>query len=247
MRRVRLLIVPYCFFEIMGVVWRMVFFNQPFTTGLYNLFTIRCNVGADWFLPAMFLGNLLFWLYVKWQNYLYGILSTVVSFLLPMVMNGNQLLIVVGRGLLAYAFMMSGSMLKPMFLSEKTKSAVWIISSFVATAVVTVVGLKYGGNDFYSCTVQNPLALWVGGLSGTVLIIGFSRIFQCKIFSNYIGHHTLSIMGTHQLVIYIMTTFIPATMVGTFVYGLLLMFAIIIFEIPIVWLIDYRFGVFTEK
>ena len=28
-------------------IWRALFFGQSFGTGLYNLFTIRCNVGAD--------------------------------------------------------------------------------------------------------------------------------------------------------------------------------------------------------
>lgn len=246
-RRLQILIVPYCFFEIIGIAWRMAFFHQSLGTGLYNLFTMRCNVGADWFLPAMFLGSLLFWGYVKQSNYLYGVLSTVVCFLLPMVMNSNQLLIVVGRGLLAYAFMMCGCMLKSMFLSEKTKSAAWMISSLVVTAVVAIVSLKYGGNDFYSCTVRNPLALWVGGMSGTVLIIGFSRILQCKIFTNYIGNHTLSIMGTHQLAIYMMTTLLPVAMIGTFIYGLLLILVIIIFEIPVVWLLDYHLGFLIGK
>lgn len=245
--RLQTLIVPYCFFEVMGMVWRKVFYNQSLGKGLCNLITIRCNVGADWFLPAMFLGSLLFLICIKRPNRVYGILSTVVCFLLPMVMGDNQLLTVIGRGLLAYAFIMCGYLFKNLFLSEKIKSAVWMIVSLAVTAVVAIVGLKYGGNDFYTCTIQNPIALWVGGMSGTALIIGLSRILPCKVITNVIGNHTLSIMGTHQLAIYAMTALLPALTGGTIIQGLLLLMAILVFEIPMVWLIDSRICFLTGR
>lgn len=246
-RRLQTLMLPYCFFELLGIIWRKVFFNQSFTTGFLNLATIRCNVGADWFLPAMFLGELLIWVYIKRPNLIYAILSTAACLLLPMMMSGNQLLIVIGRGLLAYAFIMSGYLMKPVFLSMKTKSVIWLMSSFIVTAVVAVVGLKYGGNDFYSCTVHNPLTLWVGGISGTILIIGVSRIIKFRIITDVIGHHTLSIMGTHQLAIYAMTAVVPTLTGGTIIHGMLLLLVIAIFEIPVVRLIDNRIGFLTGK
>lgn len=247
LRRLQTLMIPYCFFEVIGIIWRKLFFNQPLGTGLYNLVTVRCNVGADWFLPAMFLGSLLLWIYVKYPNRIYGIVTTVASFLLPMVMNRNQFLIVLGRGLLAYAFIMCGCIFKSVFLSDKTKSAAWFIISLMITAVVAVFGLRYGGNDFYFCTVQNPLALWIGGMSGTVLMIGISRILHCKLITYYIGNHTLLIMGTHQLAIYAMTALVPALTGGTVIYGMLLLLGIVVFEIPVVWGIDRYLGVFIEK
>lgn len=90
---------------------------------------------------------------------------------------------------------------------------------------------------FYTCTVNNPIILVVGGISGTVFILGISRILHCSMITN-IGNHTLTIMGTHQLVIYLIPVFIPAFASESIMYGIILLAGIILFEIPIVYLID---------
>ena len=246
-RRFQTLMIPYCFFELIGMLWRIIFSGQSLWTGLYNLVTVRCNVGADWFLPAMFLGGLLFMTYVRHPSRIYGVASIVICFLLPMGMSGNQVLIVIGRGLLAYAFIMGGHLLRALFLSEKTKSIPWMALSLAVTAVVSILGLKFGGNDFYPCHVQNPVTFFSGGVSGTVLIMGLSRILQCKMITDYIGNHTLLIMGTHQLVIYAMTALVPGLYGGTIMHGLLLAVAILAFEIPVVWILDTKIGILTGK
>ena len=80
-RRFQTLMIPYCFFELIGMLWRIAFFGQSLWTGLYNLVTVRCNVGADWFLPAMFLGGLLFMVYVRHPSRIYGVVSAALCFL----------------------------------------------------------------------------------------------------------------------------------------------------------------------
>ena len=108
-KRIYSLIIPYLFFEVIGIVWKAIFCKQRLTEGLYYLITIRCNVGADWFLIALFLGSLLFLLYVKYPNRVYGIVSAIVCFVLPMFLSGHQLIIIIGRGMLAYGFIMIGN------------------------------------------------------------------------------------------------------------------------------------------
>lgn len=246
-KRLKTLIIPYVFFEVIGIIWKAFFYKQSLHTGIYNLLTIRCNVGADWFLPAMFLGSLLFMVYVKHSNKIYAVFSTVICFLLPMAMNGHQLFIVVGRALLAYGFIMIGSLLKTLFLSEKVKSLLWLTVSLLITAFSAIIGLKWGSNDFYTCSVSNPLSFAVGGISGTILILGISRTVNIKIVTNYIGRYTLSIMGTHQLAIYMVTAVVPALVGGSLIYGLLLLIVIFVFEVPIVWFMERYFGCFTGR
>lgn len=230
--------MPYLFFEIIGIVWKAVFCDQPLLEGLYDLVTVRCNVGADWFLPAMFIGSLLFLIYVKHPNRFYGIASTIVCFILPVFMSGHQLTVILGRGMLAYGFIMIGNAGKKLFRSEKTEKIPVLAASLAVTAAVAAVGLKWGGNDFYSCTVGNPVTLVVGGIAGTLLILGISRILQCKIVTYVIGNNTLSIMGTHQLVIYALSALAPGLYGGGIGKGIMLAAAITAFEIPVVWLID---------
>ena len=91
-RRFQTLMIPYCFFELIGMLWKMIFSRQSLWTGLYNLVTVRCNVGADWFLPAMFLGGLLFMVYVRHPSRIYGVVSVALCFLLPIGMSGHRYL-----------------------------------------------------------------------------------------------------------------------------------------------------------
>ena len=71
----------------------------------------------------------------------------------------------------------------------------------VITGIMAIVSLKWGGNDFYTCIIKNPAVFVIGGISGTCLVVGISRLIQCNSISR-IGQHTLTIMGTHQLFIY---------------------------------------------
>lgn len=237
LKRLYTLIVPYVFFEIIGMIWKVAVSNQSLITGIYNMLTIRCNIGADWFLPALFMGSLLFLIYVKHPNRIYGIISVIVSFLLPMIMSGSQLTIVLGRGLLAYGFIMIGNLGKSFFQSEKAKKLLHMIGALLITGFVAQIGLKWYGNDFYSCTIENPLTFVIGGISGTYLILGISRYFNSNLISG-LGKHTLIIMGTHQLVIYAMTSFVPNISGGSLLWGVGLLLITLIFEIPVVFIIN---------
>lgn len=246
LKRAYSLIVPYFFFEMVGIIFKFIILKQSLQTGIYNMLTIRCNVGADWFLPALFIGSLLFLIYVKYPNKIYAVVSVIVSFILPMSMCGSQLKIVLGRGLLAYGFIMIGNLAKIFFQSEKNKDAICLFTALAVTGIVSIIGLKFGGNDFYSCVVKNPVAFGIGGISGTYLILGISRLLHSTIISK-IGNHTLTIMGTHQLIIYWMTAYFPEIYEGTFVKGLLLLVVILLVEVPVVYLIDLYLLFFVGK
>jgi len=241
------LIVPYMFFEVIGIMWKLVFQKQSILTGVLNMVTVRCNVGADWFLPAMFLGDLIFFVYLKHQNHIYGIITAVISVVIPMYMSGNQVLIILGRGMLAYGFIMIGYAGKRIFLSEKTKRFAYLGLMLLAICMVAVSNIKTGGNDYYTCIINNPVTLLAGGVCGTLLIISFSRIMSLPKAFITVGRHTLTIMGTHQLVIYGITALIPDIYGGSYIQGIVLVIAIIVFEIPAVYIIDSYLPFFVGR
>ena len=246
LKRVYTLIVPYLFFEVIGIIWKWILGSQDIFTGLYNMVTIRCNVGADWFLPAIFMGSLLYLIYVKFTNCVWCVVSVLLSFILPMLMNKNQVLIIVGRSLLAYGFIMIGHAGRKLFQSEKTKSILNIILAFAITGIVAVISLKWGGNDFYTCIIRNPVFFVIGGISGTSLILGISRLFQCKVFS-CIGQHTLTIMGTHQLFIYALSGVLLQKIDQDVAVGFVLLLFIIALEIPAVFVVDRYLAFFVGR
>lgn len=237
LKRVYSLIVPYLFFEIVDIIWKVVFYDQHFTDGLYYLCTVRCNVGADWFLPAMFIGCLLFFMICKFFNTIYAIVSVPICFTLPMFFPENQLLIVLGRGMLAYGFIVIGYTMKTLFLSKKIEKLPILALSFGTIIILAAINLKFGGNDFYTCMVNNPFTLAAGGIVGTVLILGISRILHCKILT-YIGKYSLIIMGTHQLAIYAMTSLLPELYGSGILAGICMFGVIIVFEIMITWILE---------
>lgn len=231
------LLIPYLFFEGIGIVWRYIFYHQSFSDGFYHMMTIRCNVGADWFLPSIFLGSVGFWIFVKYSNQMLGIIIVLVSFILPSVMSGNQLMIVLCRGLVAFGFITVGYLGKKIFRDEKVKSLLWILLSFFITAIMAIINLKWFGNDIFAGAIHNPFTLYVGGTCGTIFILGVAQNISLKAME-VIGKHTLIIMGTHQLVIYALTYIWPSFYGGNVFMGILLFLAILIFEIPVIYGLD---------
>ena len=231
------LLIPYLFFECLGIICRFIVYKQSIKDGLYNMVTIRCNVGADWFLIAMFMGCIGFWFVTRYCNHLVGMVMVLLSFSLPLLMSGNQLLIVLSRGCVAFGFIMIGYLGKKIFFDEKVKSLVWILLTFLMTSVIAIVNLKFGGNDIYAGLIQSPLTLYIGGVSGTLFILGIAQNIKIK-GSEIVGKHTLSIMGTHQLVIYILSAYISGFYDGNIFMGIIMLVAIILFEIPVVYLLN---------
>lgn len=197
--RCRTLLVPYLFFELLAVFWKH-FVLQTVTLGegLYRMVTLRCNVGADWFLPALFLANLFFWLYIRCPGKYKWIPALVLSFTIPVFLPDGHGWNLLFRGILGFGFMMVGALLKKHFLQFRPwKCAV----AFLLTAVSAALAFKFGlGNDFYSCTLRCPPLFLLGGVCG-LLCAGVARLINRQWLA-HIGENTLTIMGTHQLVLY---------------------------------------------
>lgn len=245
-RRIRILLIPYLFFETIGILWRWMVYGQPLSAGLMNLLTVRCNVGADWFLPALFMGNLLCTFWGGWQKRFVRIASVCIGILIPMLLPNHQFCTVMGRGLLAYSFIMIGVCFRDLFVSEEVPGWGKTAVSLLVTGICSVVNLKWGGNDFYSCTVHNPVTLVLAGTSGTYLVLALARRFAYPVLSKT-GEQSLVIMGTHQLVIYVMTALVPGMRDGSLLWGAGLLAVIIVFEIAMIFVLNRYFPRFIGK
>lgn len=244
-KRAYMLIIPYVFFEILGIIIRYLTQKQPILAGVKNLFTIRCNVGADWFLPAMFLGSLLFFFSIKYLNKSASILMMIASFVLAALLPKSQLAIVITRGLLAYGFMMIGCLGKALLLGKKQHNYILILLSAMIIGVCSICNLKIGGNDFYTGVINNLATLIIGGCAGTIMMIEIARLFSNR-YLILIGRHTLTVMGTHQLIIYIMSALIP-NLSGNISLCLVVLVLIIIVEIPLVYFVDNYLPFFVGR
>lgn len=232
-KRLRTMVVPYVFFEVLGILCRRVVYGQSLMTGLSHLITLRCNVGADWFLPALLMGNLAAVWYLKRENPTVGWVSVAGAVLLTMLLPKCHMTTVLGRGLMGYCFIMAGVLLpEPVFVPER-KRASRLVIYFVLTVICAVFNLKFGGNDFYNARIGNPVTLMVGGICGTGLVLMLAQMWDSDLFRQ-IGRETLTIMGTHQLVLYAMTAAIPQMAGGSVVWGVVLAAGVAGFELLVI-------------
>lgn len=232
-KRIRTTMVPYLFFETLGMALRWALYGQSLKTGVYNLLTIRCNVGADWFLPALLMGSVGASAWHRYGNRTWGWISAAAALILTMLLPRTQMGIVLARGLMGYVFIVLGMLIpRRVFVPEK-RTPVWFGVCFAVTALCAVINLKYGGNDFYGGRVGNPATLLLGGLWGTGWVLMLSRWSDCGVLQT-VGRESLVIMGTHQLVIYAMTAWLPGMRGGSLLWGAALALLMAAFELVIV-------------
>lgn len=198
--RLRTLAVPYVFFELLAIAYKHFVLNSvSLTDGLLLMVTLRCNVGADWFLPALFLASVLYWVYVRCPGKYKWIPAIVIGFAVPCILPDGHGWDLLFRGILGFGFMVTGALLKERLTK---KDPLKCAAAFLLTAITAAIAFKFGlGNDFYSCTLSCPPLFWLGGVCGLYFVLGLARLMPQKL-STCIGQNTLTVMGTHQLVLY---------------------------------------------
>lgn len=220
--KVKTLLVPYLFFECIAIVYKhFVLHSVSLPEGLRLMLTIRCNVGADWFLPAMFLACALYYLYIRFPNRTaWGIGGVVMLFALRFTVStgGGHLLALLFRGVLGFVFMLAGNLLK----KPLTDFRWWKIGcAFVMTAVTSAIYLKFSlGNSFYDGVLRSPVLFLISGISGVYFVMGAARLLPWNWLPK-IGENALTIMGTHQLVLYT----VPGNSSPLWVTGMFLLIA----------------------
>lgn len=229
LNKFKTLIIPYLFFEVIGAIYQTVVLGtQNFFWGIYNLLTVNCNVGANWFLPAMFVSSLLYFLYTKIENkWIGGIFATAFLFSSWVIPNGG-LWETLARGLMGFSFIYLGNITKSFF--DKQTTVTTVISIFT-TGVLAAASFLWFCNDFYTLKVQNPILFALSGLSGCYMIIGISKKIHCKGL-NYIGNNTIVILGTHQLVLYT----VGASSSILWVIGIFS--GIVLLELGLIWVLN---------
>lgn len=69
LHKAKTLLVPYLFFECIAILYKhFVLRSVSIAEGLRLMLTFRCNIGADWFLPAMFAACALYCLYIRFPK-----------------------------------------------------------------------------------------------------------------------------------------------------------------------------------
>ena len=201
--KAKTLLVPYLFFECLALLYKhFVLHSVSFAEGLRLMLTMRCNVGADWFLPAMFLACVLYYLYIRFPRRIaWGVGGTVLLLGLRFLMStgAGYWRVLLFRGVLGFVFMLTGNLLK----KPLTEFKWWkIVCAFLLTAATSAIYLKFSlGNSLYDAALRTPVLYLISGVCGLYFVMGIARLIPWK-WPTKIGENALTIMGTHQLVLY---------------------------------------------
>ena len=198
--KAKTLLVPYVFFECIAVLYKhFALGSVTLLEGLKCMLTLNCNVGANWFLPAMFMACALYWLYIRFPNKTaWAIAGGVLCIALRFTPAGH-VYTVLFRAALGFVFMLAGNLLKAKLTDFKPAK---IAAAFVITVAVAAVYMKFSlGNSFFDGVLRSPVLFLISGICGLYFVLGVSSYVPWK-WPGAVGQNALTIMGTHQLLLY---------------------------------------------
>ena len=204
--RAKILLIPYLMFETIGGLYRLILFGKDgfnLSDAILNVLTINCNVTADWFLPTLFIAEIMYVslrkLFPGARNYIFAMSFTALFF-----NPASHPMIVVNRCIVAYMFIEIGQRLRKQFMRE-CGSTFKILMMLIFTMIVFSLN---GKTEIYGCTYGNPLLYLLGAIIGTMMTIDISRRIRSNKLLTWIGRNSIIIMGTHQFVIVFIHNFL---------------------------------------
>lgn len=212
-KKVKTLIIPMMFFETLGFIVNVLFVHR-YNLNIFGyiaemdhhmkdiILTGYFTVGANWYLLALFIAEMLLYLvnkFIKKRNLIFVFtIFCIVSAYIPNI----NIIVHFLRGMFALGFILIGNLLKETIL--KVNNIKITLISFLITITAT---LTNGYVTFMTRNTNNLILYVIGGIAGTFFINGISKMITSK-YSNCIGKNTLPIMGTHQICIAVISSMI---------------------------------------
>ena len=252
-KKFKSLIIPYISFGIITMVLIMT------TNGFVNelkeyVYYFITGVGRDalWFLPSLFLIEIIFNIISKIKNNSYKMLIIVGLFLSGLCgahFINNMILTTLYRTFVGLGFYSIGNYTYNRFKNINVSYIIllilFIVSSILAiyNGCVDLWGLNFGNRFIYVfCSTINSFCI----------IILFEKMFNNKEIKSlrFLGINTLIIMSTQQLIINYINKFTGINYYNT-LYGIVVFLVVILIEIPIIYLINnylpFIIGKFNRK
>lgn len=225
------LIIPFLFFECIGVFTDIVRFG--FTLNLkgyiYNTITMNCNNGPDWFLFVLFVDEMMFIIIHRYINQKY--IQVIITFLIGVMLIINHCLFPcagqVGIGLL---FLCCGFLLCKLF---QFNNAILTVISGLMTVMITILNGKVDMAEWYFGVI--PLYI-IGSITGTYFVINISKSISSRLLT-FFGKNTLIILGTHQAILLPIRHYAKMP-VFSIINSTIIFIAITLIEIPIIYVFN---------
>lgn len=166
--RIRQLVIPYIIFEFLGYVVQCITrgFYENINGFIYRTVTFQVHTDVDWFLIALFFGEILF--YFTQKNKFISIITAIISFIFAYFVPVRFLKWI----LMAFVYLIMGYY----GISFFQKSRKWMIPC--AGVIVLIASYFNVRVDINNGVFGNPLLYVLGAVSGTYLTI---TLCQCKL------------------------------------------------------------------
>lgn len=244
LKRIRTIVVPYLFLDITGGIYSIIRSGEISLASVKNVIrntiTIHPNVGENWFLSALFIGEIFLYFLLRYYRPIFKFVAWVPFLLIYLYFPfNNHYTNVFIRGVIAYTFMLAGYFLKDYFFDDRNQRWDRIVLSFLATYAIS----NFNGQiDIWGSCIGNPFLCLVGGLAGSYWIIGLSKNLSSKLLT-YIGQNTMTMMGTHMICVGLVWDILSKTLFDMFpsmstnLYGAVLLFVLVVaLNLPIMYL-----------
>lgn len=241
------LIIPYLFFEFLGMLEYLIisgFSINNLVVAVINTLSIHCNTGADWFLPTLFLAELLYFLFIKSKLFSNIILRVsivlallIIVFSIPIVVRINYIIVDVLRVLLAFAFLNVGKLLSQ-FIVHISKR-INILCVFVSFIINIIICLFNGKVEMWDCEFGNLVLYLLGAVSGFIFVFCISKTISINFISKIGINSIIIIMGTHQLILGVFDTLnLSVYFPLPYLFYIFEILIVIIFEVFIILLVN---------
>lgn len=245
------LIIPYICFELVAIFIWMVqneFTLSALRWNIVDSVLMYCKVGATWFLFALFVSEILFILMIKYikSNKIITII-TFILFIIPLTISTeNHNLLVLFRCFIANGFLYIGYYGYDLLIN-KSINYLSIAILFLLNLILSYVN---GFVDLWSLQFNNIFLYTICSIMGSISIIYLLKKIKQSNILDYLGKNSLIVMATHQILLERLINIVTR---GRYTYltGILVLFAVVILEIPIIEIINrylpFMLGKFYKK
>lgn len=249
--RFKTLILPYIFFELLAILTWMIqndFTLRALKWNIIDSVLMYCKAGATWFLPTLFISEILFICMVKYiKNIKIDLVISLLIYLIPFIIKTeNHYVTVVIRCFTAFGFLSLGYFMSNIFIKNDLNIKIIVILLMINIILSNFNNLV----DLWCLKFENPLLYTINAVLGSAFIIFSLKKIKYNKFLKYIGTNTVIIMSTQQVILEVINAITKKQYYNNET-GLLIFVIILILEIPIIEIINrylpFMLGKFPKK
>lgn len=245
--RIKTVLIPYFMFSIVFIVTDLIVKGVSISVLLWNIIytLLFFSPSALWFLPAFFIGEILFISISKINNKYIKFILVLISFIVPYLISlrdYNFIMLLISRGLVSSGFITIG------YYSKNILDKISIVQAVMLLAVTFITAQLNLSVDLYSLRLGNLVLYIFNGVLASVSIIVIAKTLNRNKYLEFCGVNTIIIMGTHQWMTRLFTISYPD---ASIVITISVFIIIMLIEIPIIYLINnkmpWMLGKFKNK